>query len=46
VSAGQIVGWVGATGDAGVSHVHRELHPGGGAAANSYPVIVAGGGPC
>ena len=46
VSAGQLVGWVGATGNAGVSHVHRGLHSGGGASANSYPVFVAGGGPC
>ena len=46
VSAGQLVGWVGHTGNAGVSHLHLELHPGGGEAVNSYPVIVAGGGAC
>lgn len=46
VSAGQLVGWVGRTGNAGGTHLHLELHPGGGAAVNSYPVIVAAGGPC
>jgi murein DD-endopeptidase MepM/ murein hydrolase activator NlpD len=46
VSAGQLVGWVGRTGNAGVDHLHLELHPGGGAAVNSYPVIVASGGAC
>lgn len=46
VAAGQLVGWVGRTGNAGVDHLHLELHPGGGAAVNSYPVIVAAGGAC
>lgn len=46
VTAGQRVGWVGRTGNAGVDHLHLEIHPGGGAAVNSYPIIVASGGAC
>ena len=46
VTAGQLVGWVGHTGNAGVNHLHLEIHPGGGAAVNSYPIIVASGGAC
>ena len=46
VTAGQLVGYVGQTGNAGMPHLHLELHPQGGAAINSYPVIVASGGPC
>ena len=46
VTPGQLLGWVGHTGNAGVDHLHLELHPGGGEAVNSYPVIVASGGAC
>ena len=46
VTAGQLVGWVGHTGNAGVDHLHLEIHPGGGTAVNSYPIIVASGGAC
>jgi murein DD-endopeptidase MepM/ murein hydrolase activator NlpD len=41
VTAGQVIGFVGSTGNTNTPHLHFEVHPKGGAPINPFPIVKA-----